>query len=109
VQMTMTLPCRLMMRHRSHITFTEGRTFIVSPFLYWLKAAKRLVLPTFAYQDIERPRRYYTSLRRAGHGTRTPAPLVRILGPPAVIATVCSKCAASDPSAVEIDQSSSCT
>ena len=40
------------------------------------------------------------------HGTRTPVP-VRILGPAAVTATVCSKCAASEPSEVEIDHSSS--
>ncbi len=34
---------------------------------------------------------------------------VRIRGPSAVIATVCSKCAASEPSALEIDHSSSCS
>jgi hypothetical protein len=33
---------------------------------------------------------------------------VRIRGPSAVIATVCSKWAASEPSALEIDHSSSC-
>jgi hypothetical protein len=27
VQMTMVRPCRLITRHRSHMGFTEGRTF----------------------------------------------------------------------------------
>ncbi len=41
--------------------------------------------------------------------TRARRPAVRIRGPSAVIATVCSKCAASEPSALEIDHSSSCS
>src|SRR5471030_639640 len=101
--MTITLPCRLITRQRSHMAFTEGRTFI------------RLTFPLLVKLGHAETRTYrgraghYTTPRRVAHGTRTLVGMVRILGPCAVIATVCSKCAASEPSAVEIDQSSSCT
>src|SRR5215510_10057710 len=48
-------------------------------------------------------------LRRQPHYRSKTAAAVRICGPPSVIATVCSKCAANEPSLVEIDHSSSCT
>jgi hypothetical protein len=88
--MTMVRPCRLITRQRSHMGFTEGLTFIQS----FLTAGDRA---------------HRQTPRSAGrHGTRTPES-VRILGPAAVTATVCSKWAESEPSEVEIDHSSSCT
>jgi len=48
-----------------------------------------------------------TAYAAVDHGTRTAFGRVSTRGPFAVIATVCSKCAASEPSTVEIDQSSS--
>ena len=50
--------------------------------------------------------------RESRHGSKRaptlPSAVVRIRGPSSVIATVCSKWADSDPSALEIDHSSSC-
>src|SRR3954454_239744 len=47
--------------------------------------------------------------REGSHRSKAAPARVRILGPSEVSATVCSKCAASDSSTEEIDQSSSCT
>src|SRR5690242_16139599 len=54
-------------------------------------------------------RRGAARLRRQPHYRSKTASAVRICGPDSVIATVCSKWAASEPSLVEIDHSSSCT
>ena len=89
--MTRIVPCRLMMRQRSHMVLTDGRTFISG--------------------NHSKKQRICTHSKAGAVNQRSKAApaLVRIRGPSAVSATVCSKWAASDSSTEEIDQSSSCT
>jgi hypothetical protein len=86
--MTMVVPCRLMTRQRSHMGLTDGRTFIMSAFS----------------SEISRTAKPHATGNQC---SRAAPAFVRIFGPPAVIATVCSKCAARLSSTEEIDQSSS--
>src|SRR5690242_17916346 len=92
--MTIVLPCRLITRHRSHMGFTDGLTFILNNSLFSAapqKGAHGITAPV-----------------RTRHGSKLGSSLrVRIFGPFSVTATVCSKCAESELSSVEIDHSSS--
>src|SRR4029453_2371644 len=98
--MTIVRPFRRITRHRSHIGLTDARTFI-SP---RKNRALGAVAWTYGHAQPGCAARNYGS-------KRVPAGLLAVvstLGPSSVTATVCSKWAESAPSAVEIDQPSSC-
>ena len=89
--MTRIVPCRLITRQRSHMVLTDGRTFISG------NHSKTKGLCT------------HGKARAVNQRSKAAPARVRIRGPAAVTATVCSKWAASDSSTEEIDQSSSWT
>src|SRR5262245_27427659 len=103
-----------MTRHRSHIGLTDARTFN-EPHLpgnrVRLKSdpgqTKRARSAVSGHENTRS-----RAARSELHGSKTVSAgfgvTVRILGPFSVTATVCSKCAESEPSSVEIDHSSSC-
>ena len=91
--MTMVVPCRLITRQRSHMGLTDGRTFMGNAFVKRDTAGAHRRSPG----DAEHYR------------TRTFAGSVRMRGPSAVTATVCSKWAARDSSTEEIDHLSAWT
>src|SRR5205085_9408103 len=112
-QITSTAPWRRMILHFSHMGLTEARTF-TAPQSIRVKEKRRRG-PGDGQAPREQPEKI--SSRDQGRFWRVYAARaassrchgVRIWGPSAVIATVCSKWAASDPSWLYTDQLSAAT